>query len=53
MTVDTNPSFICVPSTVEGVVEIVKYANKHDLTVRVSGYRSYTNQELQIPSLTG
>jgi len=47
MTVDTIPSFICVPRTVQGVIEIVKYANKHDLTVRVSGYSSYTSQELR------
>jgi len=48
MTVNTNPSFICVPTTVRGVAEVVKYANKHDLTVRVSGYRSYITSRVVI-----
>ncbi|KAJ9628288.1 hypothetical protein H2204_009405 [Knufia peltigerae] len=38
-TVSNTPAYTCVPNTAEDVCDIVKYAKKHRMGVRVSGFR--------------
>ncbi|EHY59621.1 hypothetical protein HRR83_001107 [Exophiala dermatitidis] len=38
-TVTTTPTYTCVPSTARDVVDIVRYAKKHKMGVRVAGFR--------------
>ena len=38
-TVDYKPAFTCVPTTIQAVQQIVKYAKKQNLGVRVAAYR--------------
>ncbi|KAK4943963.1 hypothetical protein LTR10_016483 [Elasticomyces elasticus] len=38
-TVSNTPAFTCVPNTSQDVCDIVKYAKKHNMGVRVSGFR--------------
>lgn len=38
-TVDYKPAFTCVPTTVQAVQQIVRYAKKENLGVRVAAYR--------------
>ncbi|KAI1626658.1 hypothetical protein EDD37DRAFT_620248 [Exophiala viscosa] len=38
-TISNTPSFTCVPSNSQDVCDIVKYAKKHEMGVRVSGFR--------------
>ncbi|KAF7131438.1 hypothetical protein CNMCM5793_004609 [Aspergillus hiratsukae] len=41
-TVENKPNYTCVPTTNYGVQQIVQYAAKKGLGVRVSGYRMYS-----------
>jgi hypothetical protein len=38
-TVSNTPAITCVPNTARDVCDIVKYAKKHRMGVRVSGFR--------------
>ncbi len=41
LTVENKPRYTCVPKTVYGVQQVVKYAKATKMGVRVSGYSQY------------
>jgi FAD/FMN-containing dehydrogenase len=38
-TVSNTPAITCVPNTAQDVADIVTYAKKHNMGVRVAGFR--------------
>ena len=53
LTVENKPRYTCVPKTVSGVQQVVKYAKAKEMGVRVSGYREYISPMLNSPTSLG